>query len=424
MEELLKGLAGLKTEIQADTKKIIEAEKQGLTAQVADLEKGIQAKVDAALHNLEKSSEDIKKSIELSETEFKKQIAQLENNQVKDVSLTGYLTKSLIDAKDSLEKMSRGDLGGRLVVDLIKDAGTMTTANSIAGITGSAPTSAEIFAINNNKLIDTIARRQVHMRNILGMGTTDDSVFPYLIEKAKEGTVGVQNPEGSAKAEIENKFQLVTANSSTIAAVQVVGRQTLRNVRGLATVVQALMMNDLLIAEDNEILNGTGTNGRIQGIIPVATAPTSLSLSVAFANDSDVVAGIAAELAKNDLVMDFYLINPVNYWGLITDKNDDKDYLRSVMFDRSTSQLYVFGIPVFPFTGITIGSFLGGASRYAMPMQYQGITMRIDEFGQTNTKNNTVMIRVEEEILQAVTKPTAFYAGTIAAAKAALAPST
>jgi hypothetical protein len=39
-------------------------------------------------------------------------------------------------------------------------------------------------------------------------------------------------------------------------------------------------------------------------------------------------------------------------------------------------------------------------------------------------KNNTVIIRVEEEIIQAVTKPSAFYAGTFAAAKAAMVPST
>jgi hypothetical protein len=59
-----------------------------------------------------------------------------------------------------------------------------------------------------------------------------------------------------------------------------------------------------------------------------------------------------------------------------------------------------------------------------MPMQYNGVSLRIDEAGQTNVKNNTVIIRVEEEIIQAVTKPSAFYAGTFAAAKAAMVPST
>ena len=425
MEDLLKGLAGLKTEIAADTKKIIEAERQGLTDQVKDLEKGIQAKVDAKLVELSKSSEEIKNSIEKSETEFKKQIAMLENNQVKDVSLPAMLTKALQDSKEDLEKMSRGDLGGRMTVELIKDAGTMTTANSFVGVAGNAaPTSAEIFAINNNKLFEPIARRQVHLRSIYGMGISDDSVFPYNEEKAKEGSVGVQNPEGSAKSAYENQFQLKIANSSTIAAVQIVGKQTLRNVRGLATLVQALMLNDLMIKEDDEILNGTNTNGRTQGIVPGATAPTTLDLKIADANNYDVVAAIAAQLAVVDVMMDHILISPLDYWALVTAKDAEKRYLQQVVFDPRASQLYIFGIPVFPTTAITAGNFVGGASRFAMPMQYNGVSLRIDEAGQTNVKNNTVIIRVEEEIIQAVTKPSAFYAGTFAAAKAAMVPST
>ena len=422
MEDLLKGLAGLKTEISADVQKHIDAVKAESAGTAADIEKKLQAQVDATLEKLGKSSEELKQAIEKSETEMAKKLASFDNGMSKDVSISALVTKALSEGlKDA--NLEKGQFGER-VIDIVKTPTTMTTANSILGPGGSAPTAAEIFAINNNQLIEPIARRQTHIRNIFGMGTSDDSVFNYLIENAKEGTIGVQNPEGSAKNQIENQFQLAVTQASTIAAIQIAGRQTLRNVRGLATLVQALMLNDLLIKEDDELLNGTNTNGRVQGVIPGATAPTSFDLSISAPNNFDVVAAVAAQLAKSDIIADFALLNPVDYWGMVTTKDKDDDYLQKVIFDAQARMLYVFGIPVFPTTAIAAGSFLAGASRYVMPMQYEGISLILDETGETNRKNNTVTIRVEEQVLQAVTKPSAFYAGTLAAAKAAIAPST
>ena len=423
LTDLMKGLGGLKSEIMADVQKSLEAAKNGSEGTVKDIEKSLQAKVDAKLADLEKSSEEVKQAIEKSETEFKRQIMELENNGRKDISLSAMVTKALMDRKDDLSKAvdnPRAFEG----IELIKTADTMTVANSIAGVGGGAATAIERFAIDNNKLIEPLARRSVHVRNIFGIGASDEASFPYLVEKATDGGVGVQNPEAATKSQIEHKFELETTLASTIAAVQIAGKQTLRNVRGLATLVQALMLNDLLIKEDDELLNGTNTNGRVRGVIPVASAVTGLTASITSPQNYDVIAATARELAKSDIAMDFAMLNPADYWDMVLTKDKDENYLQNIIFDARASQLFVFGIPVFATTAIAAGSYLAGASRYVMPMQYQGISLRIDETGQTNIKNNTVTIRVEEEILQAVTKPGAFYAGTLAAAKAAITPAT
>lgn len=423
LNDLMKGLSGLKSEIKADLEKSLEAVKAGSEGTVKDIEKSLQAKVDAKLTELEKSGEDIRQAIEKSETEFKKQINELQNNSRRDVSLEAMVTKALMDRKDDLLKAAENPraFDG---IELIKTADTMTVANSIAGVGGGAASAIDRFAIDNNKLIEPIARRSVHVRNIFGMGATDESSFPYLVEKAADGAIGVQNPEGSAKSQIEHKFELETTLASTIAGIEIAGKQTLRNVRGLATLVQALMLNDLLIKEDDELLNGTNTNGRVRGVIPVASAVTGLSASIASPQNYDVIAATARELAKSDIAMDFAMLNPADYWDMVLTKDKDENYLQNIIFDARASQLFVFGIPVFATTAIAAGSYLAGASRYVMPMQYQGVSLRLDEGGQTNIKNNTVTIRVEEEVLQAVTKPGAFYAGTLAAAKAAITPAT
>jgi hypothetical protein len=99
-----------------------------------------------------------------------------------------------------------------------------------------------------------------------GMGATDDAVYPYLRETPKEGAVAVQNPEGAAKAQTEYQFTLVNATESTIAHWQKIGRQTLSNVRGLASFIQTTMISDLLLKEDADLLFANGTNGAVLGV--------------------------------------------------------------------------------------------------------------------------------------------------------------
>lgn len=400
--------------IKNDINTIAKKEAEGAKAEAANLYKSLEEKIGKSLDGFV-----TKEAFDKAENDLKKAMTAYEAGAAKDVSFGASLAEEITKSLDSMNALKSGRTKSAEIY-IQKDPAIMTSTNSITG----SNTAAGRFAIDNNQTIVPIARRQTYIRQIIGMGATDQEVYPYLRETAKEGAFGVQNPEGSAKPQVEYKAELVTAVESTIAAWQKIGRQTLSNVRGLSSFIQLVMVADLMIKEDDELLNGTGSNGRVQGFLQGASAPSAFGLTIASPQIYDVIAGSAAKLSALDYTANFALVNPVDYWKMVTLKQDDKAYLQNVIYNASASSLNVFGIPVFPTTAITAGNYVVGDSRYVMPMQREGISLRFFEQDDKNVQENLITARIEERILQAVYRPNAFVGGSIATAITNLTPST
>jgi hypothetical protein len=400
--------------IKSDISTIAKKEAEGAKSEVAELHKSLESKINASLDGFV-----TKEAFDKAENDLRKAMTAFEAGQAKDVSFSASLAEGITKSMDDLTSMRSGRSKSAEIY-LQKDPGIMTATASITG----SNTAAGRFAINNNETIVPIARRQTYIRQIIGMGATDQEVYPYLCETPKEGVFGVQNPEGSAKPQVEYKAELKTAVESTIAAWQKIGRQTLTNVRGLSSFIQMVMVADLLIKEDDELLNGTGSNGRVQGFLQSASAPTAFGLTIPSPQIYDVIAGSAAKLAGLNYTANFALVNPVDYWRMVTLKDQENAYLQNIIYNASSSSLNVFGIPVFPTTAITAGNFVVGDSRYVMPMQREGISLRFFDQDDKNVQENLITARIEERILQAVYRTDAFIGGSIATAVTNLTPST
>lgn len=400
--------------IKQDINTIARKEAEGAKAEVTELYKGLESKIEKSLDGFV-----TKEAFDKAENDLKKALTAYNDKASKEVSFSASLAEEITKGMDSLNTLKSGRSKSAEIF-IQKDPAIMTATNSITG----SDSNAGRFAINNNETIVPLARRQTHIRQIIGLGATDQEVYPYLRETAKEGAFGVQNPEGSAKAQVEYKAELITAVESTIAAWQKIGRQTLSNVRGLSSFIQLVMVADLLIKEDDELLNGTGSNGRVQGFLQSASAPSSFGLTISAPQTYDVIAGSAAKLAALDYNANFALVNPVDYWKMVTLKDQENAYLQNIIFNSAVNALFVFGIPVYSTTAISAGNFVVGDSRYVMPMQREGISLRFFDQDDKNVQENLITARIEERILQAVYRPNAFVGGSIATAVAALTPST
>lgn len=400
--------------IKQDITAIARKEAEGAKSEASDLYKSLETKIERSMEGFI-----TKDAFDKAENELKKALKAYEDGASKDVSFSATLADSITKEMDSLNLLKSGR-NKSAEIYIQKDPTIMTSTNSITG----SNTAAGRYAINNNETIVPIARRQTHLRQIIGMGATDQEVYPYLRETAKEGSFGVQNPEAAAKAQVEYKAELITAVESTIAAWQKIGRQTLSNVRGLSSFIQLVMVADLMIKEDDELLNGTGANGRVQGFLQGASAPSAFGLTIPSPQIYDVIAGSAAKLSALDYIANFALVNPVDYWKMITLKDQDNAYLQNIIFNSATNALFVFGIPVFATTAMTAGNYVVGDSRYVMPMQREGISLRFYDQDEDNVQKNLVTARIEERILQAVYRPNAFVGGSIATAITNLTPST
>jgi hypothetical protein len=397
--------------IKSDIANIAKKEAEGAKGEVSELVKSLETKVEKSLEGLV-SKEDFDKM----ENAFKKSLSDYEAKVTKEMTLDAVLCEGITKSLDSLKSLQSGNIKNA-GIDIQKDPAILTAATSLG-----ATSAANAFAVNNNQMIVPIARRARHIREIVGMGSTDEAVFPYLRETAKEGAINVQNPEGSDKAQIEYKSELVFATESTIAAFQKIGRQTLSNVRGLSSFIQLQMVKDLLIKEDQQLLFGTGANGQVLGFFGgSASGMTGFDLVTPNPNLYDVIAACAAKLAKIDYNANFALVNPVDYWKMVIEKDKDERYQNNVIFDSAMSTLYVFGIPTVASTAVTAGNLGVGDSSYVMPMQREGISLRFFEEDEKNVQQNLITARVEERILQAVLRNDAFVYGSIATAKTAIA---
>lgn|GEM_PF-1644345 len=398
--------------------KITEIAKAEATASVADIAKANKEAQDM----IEKVLGDkiSKADFDKMEGAFKKQLTELENKNTKELSFNGIFIEKHAKQIDEFKAMADGKLKS-ITMDIEKTPGVFTAVNSLGGASAAAN-----FAINNNEMIVPIARRRTHIRNIIGMGTTDQSVFPYLRETPKEGAVGTQNPEGAAKAQVEYKASLVYATEETIAAFQLTGRQTLTNVRGLSTFLNMVMLKDLMIKEDGQLLAGTGADGQILGFTVGALTATNIPASFKKVTPTvyDAIAAAAATLSAREYTANFCIVNPLTYWDMLTLKDNDGRYQQNVIFDAQASILYVFGIPVIASTAVAAGEMVVGDSTHVMPMQREGITLRFSEEDGTNFQSNLVTARVEERILQAVLRSDAFFADTITDVTTAITPST
>jgi hypothetical protein len=401
--------------IKGDMKKVAAAEAEGQFAKAEELNKALEA-------NIQKSLEGFitKEEFDKMEGALQKKISDFDSGQKKDISFTGEMLKGLTDRKDDLIKLSKGNAAG-VAINLIKVPTVFTSANSL-GVT----TATEGYAVNNNMEIVPLARRTRHVREVFGMGATDEAVYPYLRETPKEGAIAVQNPEGAAKAQIEYQAVLATATESTIAAFQLIGRQTLRNVRGIGTFINVTMIADLMLKEDNDLLFGTGTDGQVLGSFTSALDATDLAALTTFKtaapNIYDAIASFAALLANREYMANFAFIHPVDYWRMLISKDTQNRYQQNVIFDSASSMLYVFGIPVIPTTAVAIGNIGVGDSRYVMPMNLEGMTLRFFDQDSDNVQKNLVTARIEESILNVVRRTDAFAYDTLANVITAITP--
>jgi hypothetical protein len=397
--------------VKSSITEIASKEAQGAAKnEVVELQKGLEDKIAKSLEGVVSKEE-----MDKMENEFKKQLKGYEDRVKKEISFDAALSDAIIKSMDSLKAFQKGEIS-KTGIEIQKDPAVLTAGTSLG-----ATSAANAFAVNNNQLIVPLARRQRHVREVIGMSATDEAVFPYLRETATEGAVNVQNPEGSAKAQIEYKSELVFATESTIAAFQLIGRQTLSNVRGLSSFIQLHMVKDLLLKEDQQLLFGTGSNGQVAGFFGSgAQGMTGFNIATLGPNIYDLIAACASKLAALDYTANFAMINPVDYWKMVITKDKDEAYVNNVVFDSAASLLYVFGIPVVASTAIAAGNVGVGDSNYVMPMQREGISLRFSEEDSDNFQKNLITARVEERILQAILRPNAFVYGSIATGLAAI----
>lgn len=259
-----------------------------------------------------------------------------------------------------------------------------------------------------------------HVRDILSRGTTSANTIHYPRALGKTGTgpavwdydrATIENT--AAKPEFEFTFDSITANVKWLAGILRLPVEMLEDLPWMTSYLAANAPNELLKAEDNQLLNGNGTGTNFNGIINTAVAYDG-TYTVGIERIIDAAYGQLGQ-ANYDSPTDI-LLNPRDIVKIILNKSTGGDYnLPEGTVGVVGGALQVGGLRVNKTNQIAVGNFLVGDFRRGAQLVVRSAPqLRFFEQDRDNAIKNMVTVRVEERVALAKFFPEAFVYATLA----------
>jgi len=243
-----------------------------------------------------------------------------------------------------------------------------------------------------------LPKRKLHIRQLLTGGNMGaKSTFDYVKEVAGSGSIGPV-AEATLKPQIELALQEVSVKAEWIAGWLRISRNMLDDVTGMTTFLQSRLPELLLRAEDNQLLNGTGTSPQLSGITDAGnfTAPTGTSTI-----DVEQLVQAVAQLEGYDREANGILLNPADWYRIWLNKASvGGEYdLPINLITKVGDQMFIAGVPVFRSTAIAVDKFIVGD--WAMGANFiLREAPRVEFFYEDgiNVRENMVTVRIEERV--------------------------
>lgn len=360
---------------------------EGIKTEVNGAIESAKAESAVAVDSLKSELEELKSQVSVvkdaaDKLEAKSNRKTMNENQVKGFNAT--LAESIEKNADNIAKLGRGEMKHTSFNLDTKAVGNMTEA---ANLTGDIPR-----AYANQ--VYGLPSRKVHVRSLLPVGTISQGLFTFPKETGGEGDPAAQT-QGSTKAQVDFDITMENAPAQVIAGYVKISRQMLDDVPAMTSFLQQRLLEKYLVAEDAQLLFGSGTGVNLQGLTGVASA-----FSGAATVDVEQLVQAIAQVEASNYSATGILINPTDWASIINTKNTNSAYsLPGSTVVTTDGQLSIAGIPVFKSTAITADKFLvGDWSMGAQIMQRDGISVQFSEFDGNNFVENMITVRVEARI--------------------------
>ena len=368
VEEIKSAFEGVKTEVNGaiETLKADNAVAvDGLKSELEELKSQISVVKDAA-----------------DKLEAKNNRKTMNENQTKGFNVS--LAEAIDKNADSIAKLGRGEQKRSGFILDTKAVGNMTEAVNLTGDL-QRQYAPQVYALPS---------RKVHIRSLLPVGTISTGLFTFPQETGGEGAPGVQT-QGSSKDQLDFDITMTDAPAQYIAGFVRISRQMLDDVPAMTSFLQARLLEKYLVAEDAQLLQGSGIAPSLTGILSVASAATGGATV-----DVEQLVQAIAQIDAANYTANGILINPTDWANIVNTKNTNSAYsLPASTVVTTDGNLSIAGIPVFKSTAITADTFLvGDWAMGAQIMQNQGISVQFSEMDSDNFQKNLITVRVEARI--------------------------
>ena len=360
---------------------------EGIKTEVSGAIESAKAESAIAVEGLKTELEELKSQISVVKDAADKLEAKSNRktmNQIETKGFNGALAEAIEKNADLIGKVAAGESKSTKFVLDTKTVGNMTES---ANLTGSIPRqyANQVYALPS---------RKVHMRSLLPTGSISTGLFTFPYESGGEGAPAPQ-VQGSSKSQVDFDITMKDAPAQFIAGYVKISRQMLDDVPAMTSFLQSRLLEKYLVAEDAQLLFGSGSGVNLQGLTGVAS-----TFSGAATVDVEQLVQAIAQVAASDYSANGILINPTDWAAIMNTKNTASAYsLPGSTVVTTDGTVTIAGIPVFQSTAIAADKFLvGDWSMGAQIMQNQGISVQFSEFDGDNFTKNLITVRVEARI--------------------------
>jgi len=253
-------------------------------------------------------------------------------------------------------------------------------------------------------------QRRLTIRDLIAPGRTDSAAIFFPKESGFTNSANVVS-EGSLKPESNLTFDPATEAVVTIAHWLRISKQMAADVPALVSYINGRLTYGLKLVEENQLLNGSGTGGNIEGIYTGATPYANLT---SLPNETDIdkirLAILQAELAYAEV--NGIVLHPTNWALMELTKDTTGQYIFARPQDSATPRLWNRDVVATP--AMSQGRFLvGDFAQHAQIFDREDASVAISAEDRDNFVRNMLTILVEERLALALYRAEAFIKGRL-----------
>lgn len=371
------------------TKEMIDARFAELTGAISDHHKKSNDRLDAFA--------DFHKRVDGRLTEIEQHLVA-GNGYGRDTAPTT-LGQQMVDSAEFKSLVTRGRGTARIEVK--------TTLLSTSGSAG------PLAPVDQRLEPYLMPRRRLRIRDLLSQGNTISNSVRYVQQTGRDVTAGVQT-EGSAKREAAITFENQVANVATIAVWIPASKQILDDAPALAATIDAELRYGVDLKEEDQILNGDGTDVNLLGLIPSATAYNA-PFVVEASQYMDKILLAQAQLEAADFEATAVALNPLDWARMRATKDSQERYIAGGPLSGAPRQLW--DLPVVASNSLAEGEFLvGDFKRAGLLLDRQTMVVEISTEHDDFFTRNLIAIRAEKRVALVIGQPSALVYGDFSTA--------
>jgi HK97 family phage major capsid protein len=344
------------------------------------------------LGKLEKDSDEYKNGIH----QLQEKAGRFRGGSQVQTGLADNLSNAFSENREGLSKLStkeRTDLNFQ-----VKAAGS----DMVSLPTGAAAT---ISMVPGGVIAPPV--RPYHLRELFPQYSLNTAQLAYLKETSIDGGIS-PTKMGSIKPQLDYNLTETLAPAQTIAGFVRIASQLLDDIPYLLSYLSYRLAENLLVAEDNQILNGDGNTPNLSGILLAANHTAKTGSATIFAEKLMQAAG---QLAGYNRRVSGIVVNPTDYYNMFILAGTGSG-VYTVPFGMAlspTGQVTFLGIPLIWNAAITSGNYLVGDFANGSGLWFRQM-MNVQVFYQDayNVQMNMVTIRCEERVAMPVYNAQAF----------------